>query len=314
MASDYLAQTNALREQANPAPTPAPSGIEIVPVSAAVVTAAVEPVSSRFRYDANGLLLPFDSGVYPSRIDPRDRYLSGILQTLPPGEAGAPPPIAASAAPIGPQVMQKGGRCVAYGFLRSLQRAVYSLTGKWYWFDADQFFAAGGGNDTYGWEIGQALAWAKNNGIFVAEYGSDYLFTDTTRLLKITEYWKVPNTEPDIAVAIYQAHRHPGWSTLLWETAWPNDWYNPAKGTGLLKPGARDVTYGHLTSLWRYLPRVYGAQGTCATGENTWSDAQQPWGVNGNYEVQLSDVLSPDLLWGLWQFRVDPAALAAAGL
>ena len=245
----------------------------------------------------DGSLAPFDPGARPSRFDARDYGVSALYKAA--GDVTAGPPRSATVSPLGPVLTQRGGRCVAYGFAGALQHAIWTQTGKWVQLDADQFFAAGGGNDAYGWEIAQALAWAYHNGI----YALDPATHQDAALLKISGYYRVPHTAPDVQVALYQASRHKGWSPLLWETAWPNPWFSPAKGTGLLAPGARDYVYGHLTYLWRYLPRVYGSTDVIATGRNSWG----PWGVNGNYEVGLSDVLSPELLWGLWQFEFRAA-------
>ena len=247
-------------------------------------------------------------GANPSRIDPRDWYASAAYASLPPGEATAPPPIASADVPLAPAMTQRGGRCVAYGFAGAMQHALWTILGKWVELNPDEFFAQGGGNDTYGWEIGSALGFAKSNGIAVATYNpATGLFIDTGRTVKVQAYYRVPQTQPDIEVAIYQGSRHKGWSPLLWETAWPNPWFTAAPGTGLLTPGARDAIYGHLTYLWRYVPRIYGASGVALQGRNSWGAG---WGIGGgNYSVQASDVLSPELCWGLWRFTVDPASV-----
>ena len=252
--------------------------------------------------DATPYVVGENPGANPSRIDPRDWYASQLTATLPPGEAGAPPPLASADVPLGPTLLQSGGSCVAFGFAGALQHALWTILGRWISLEVLEFFGNGGGNLTYGWEIAQALAFAKSRGIYVVTPGAPL-----TKLVKVQAYYRVAPTLPDCEVAIYQGTRHKGWSPLLWETAWPNQWFAPAKGTGLLEPGARDAMYGHLTYLWRYVPRIYGAEGVVLQGRNSWGT---DWGIGGgNYSVQGSDVLAPELRWGLWQFTVDPSSV-----
>lgn len=249
---------------------------------------------------------PFPLGAIRSTFDARDKFVSQFYETLPrEANVSAPPadvsialPSVAADLPLDTPLVQIGGSCVAFGFAGALQHTLWTVHKQWFDLDVEEFFLSGGGNPTYGWEIRQALMHAQDRGIYSADH---------SQLFKIKTYYRVPQTELDVMTAIYQASRGVGLSPILWETAWAYEWFYPAPGTGLLKPKPTNIVSGHLTFGFRYVPRVYGADGVCMTGRQTWgyinAQTKTYWGVNSNYEVQLSDVVGP-LCWGIWTFTI----------
>ena len=251
---------------------------------------------------------PYPLGANRSSPDPRDYYVSQFYATLPkadvnvspPALAGgvAPLPLSSADLPLTTPLVQIGGSCVAYGFAGAMQHTLWTVHKQWYDLDVEEFFLTGGGNPTYGWEIREALVFAQQRGIYTKDH---------SQIFKVKNYYKVPQTELDVMTAIYQGSRGVGLSPVLWETAWPWDWFNPAAGTGLLTPGGGQIASGHLTYGFRYVPRIFGATGVCMTGRQSWgyinAQTKTYWGVNSNYEVQMSDVIGP-LCWGIYTFTI----------
>lgn len=246
----------------------------------------------------DGSVAPFDPGCRPSPPDPRDHYASAHPITLPAGFTATAPPYTARDIPLPQTYTQAGGSCVGFAVADAVQQAAWHTVGHWLDLDVLSYFTDGGGDYTYGWEVRAALDYLRRVGIKDNASG---------KMVKASAYWRVPSTVVDVELAIACASVSPGRSPVLWETAWPDPWFNPAAGTGLLSPGQRGYIYGHCTVLWRYIPRIYGGVGIAGQGRNSWGAA---WGIGGgNYSVDLSDVLAPELLWGLWQFDLDPATL-----